>query len=106
MSVSTSQGPLGAFEENVFVFFAKIVGKAFGRQDGVVPGVDQQGGNADAFDEVAGRGLTIEVIGAVVAIYARENGQGMVFSEETRGDEPPPPVSSPGGKKPALKVVK
>lgn len=44
--------------------------------------------------------------GAVVAIYARENGQGMVFSEETRGDEPPPPVSSPGGKKPALKVVK
>lgn len=43
--------------------------------------------------------------GAVVAIYARENGQGMVFSEETRGDEPPPPVS-PGGKKPALKVVK
>lgn len=52
---------------------------------------------------------------AVLAIYARENGQGMVFSEEEPddfpegegdvdggGDEPPPP---PGGK-PVLTVVK
>jgi stringent starvation protein B len=45
-------------------------------------------------------------VGVVVAIYARENGQGMVFSETTTGDQPPPPASSPGGKKPTLKVVK
>lgn len=47
---------------------------------------------------------------AVLAVYARENGQGMLFSESD-GDEPP---SGPGGsdstrsgpKKPALRVVK
>jgi stringent starvation protein B len=45
-------------------------------------------------------------IDAVLGIYARENGQGMVFSEET-GSEPPPDDSGPqGGKKPALRVVK
>ena len=43
-------------------------------------------------------------IGAVQAIYARENGRGMVFTEE---DETPPPPSEPeGGKKPSLRVVK
>jgi len=43
---------------------------------------------------------------AVLAIYARENGRGMVFTEE-EGEAPPP--SSPddgGGKKPALRIVK
>lgn len=49
---------------------------------------------------------------AVEAIYARENGRGMVFNEE--GDEPPPPES--GGEsesskpavtgRPSLRVVK
>lgn len=44
---------------------------------------------------------------AVIAIYARENGQGMVFSEEPGSDEPPPGPSGPQPeKKPALKVVK
>jgi len=59
-------------------------------------------------------------IDAVLGIYARENGQGMVFSEES--DQPPPEGSPPegsppedsppddpaprGGKKPALRVVK
>ena len=44
---------------------------------------------------------------AVVGIYARENGQGMVFDEEQVPDPPtepgPPPTSD---KKPSLKVVK
>ena len=41
---------------------------------------------------------------AVMAIYARENGQGMVFSEGHGGNEPPPPPQP--DKKPTLKVVK
>lgn len=49
---------------------------------------------------------------AVVAIYAKENGQGMLFSEDD-GEEPPPePGPGDGGgegaesKKPNLKVIK
>ena len=48
----------------------------------------------------------------VLAIYARENGQGMAFGEEKDGDEPPQPPSSPPDKpvtrdrKPTLKIVK
>lgn len=48
---------------------------------------------------------------AVLAVYARENGQGMLFSE-LDGDEPPSgsggdDVSSGGGrKKPKLRIVK
>jgi stringent starvation protein B len=46
---------------------------------------------------------------SVLAIYARENGQGMMFAEEEGGDEPTP--TSPGdspteGKKPTLTLVK
>lgn len=47
-------------------------------------------------------------IEAVVGIYARENGQGMVFEpEESTGppDEPPPDPIKPEGR-PALKIVK
>jgi stringent starvation protein B len=45
---------------------------------------------------------------AVVGIYARENGQGMVFEPE---DETPPPDDTPPGPaktegRPSLKVVK
>ncbi|WP_092389827.1 ClpXP protease specificity-enhancing factor [Halopseudomonas salegens] len=47
-------------------------------------------------------------IGAVMAIYARENGQGMVFELEPAS--PPPeddtPPTPPAGGKPSLKVVK
>ncbi len=50
-------------------------------------------------------------IGAVLAIYARETGQGMIFAEE--GDQPPPagpppqdPAPKEGGGRPKLKVVK
>ncbi|MDG4554314.1 MAG: ClpXP protease specificity-enhancing factor [Candidatus Competibacter sp.] len=53
-------------------------------------------------------------IAAVLAIYARENGQGMVFGEETGHDEPPsPPDDAPpdkpaarGERRPVLKIVK
>ena len=46
---------------------------------------------------------------AVLGIYAKENGRGMLFPEEPEGasgppKEPEPP--KPGGKKPSLKVVK
>jgi stringent starvation protein B len=47
---------------------------------------------------------------AVMAIYARENGQGMIFGEGQGGDEPPPPSPQPdkpqSDKKPTLKIVK
>jgi stringent starvation protein B len=56
-------------------------------------------------------------VGAVVGIYARENGQGMVFDVEEGPPEPDPGGGEPGapddaggggrsGGKPALKVVK
>lgn len=54
-------------------------------------------------------------IGAVMAIYARENGQGMVFELEPSGpqsadsdggDKPPQPPRPEGGGRPSLKVVK
>lgn len=50
-------------------------------------------------------------VGAVLGIYARENGQGMVFDAEDLPPEPSPPsggapVSIKSGSRPALKVVK
>lgn len=41
----------------------------------------------------------------VLAIYARENGKGMVFSEGDDGSEPPPEKDDEK-KRPALRVVK
>jgi stringent starvation protein B len=41
--------------------------------------------------------------GAVLALYARENGQGMLFGEL---EEPEPPPENPEKKNPHLKVVK
>jgi stringent starvation protein B len=45
---------------------------------------------------------------AVLGIYAKENGRGMLFPEDDQEasppDEPIPPT--PGGKKPTLKIVK
>ncbi|MCW8919187.1 MAG: ClpXP protease specificity-enhancing factor [Gammaproteobacteria bacterium] len=44
---------------------------------------------------------------SVMAIYARENGKGMVFTEEDGGgDEPPPEPVEEKSKRPALRVVK
>jgi stringent starvation protein B len=56
-------------------------------------------------------------IAAVLGIYARETGRGMVFGEDDapksspEGDEPSPPPSSPptssaGGRRAKLKIVK
>ena len=57
-------------------------------------------------------------VDAVLGIYARESGQGMVFAEEEQPppdrpspDQPPPnepgpATPEPGGKRPTLKVVK
>jgi stringent starvation protein B len=42
---------------------------------------------------------------AVMAIYARENGQGMVFAEEQPRSDKPPPKPQPA-KKPSLRVIK
>jgi stringent starvation protein B len=57
-------------------------------------------------------GVPMEVyapIGAVLGIYARENGQGMVFEAEDAPTEPPPAPAPAGGekpKRPGLKIVK
>jgi stringent starvation protein B len=54
-------------------------------------------------------------VSAVLAIYARESGQGMIFTDEDAATgatpsgeppEPPKPASPPSGKRPRLKVVK
>ena len=43
---------------------------------------------------------------AVLAIYAKENGKGMIFDlEDSDSDEPPPPVKKPVAK-PTLRIVK
>jgi len=43
---------------------------------------------------------------AVLAIYAKENGKGMIFDQEEHDeDEPPPPVKKPTAK-PNLRIVK
>jgi stringent starvation protein B len=46
--------------------------------------------------------------GAVLGIYAKENGRGMLFPEEEEGEDAPPEPTppAPGGKRPVLKVVK
>jgi len=48
-------------------------------------------------------------VGAVLAIYAKENGRGMEFDEEEGDGQPPLPPSSnsdKGSRKPSLKLVK
>ena len=46
-------------------------------------------------------------IQAVLAIYAKENGRGMVFDPEDMDDEtPPPPEPETKPKKPQLRIVK
>ena len=43
---------------------------------------------------------------AVMAIYARENGQGMMFADEGEGGDTPPDDGGSDDKKPKLTVVK
>jgi stringent starvation protein B len=48
-------------------------------------------------------------VGAVLGIYARETGEGMVFSEQDLGPEPPSrptPADEGAPRRPQLKVVK
>ena len=49
-------------------------------------------------------------VGAVMGIYARENGQGMVFDAEEVGDDTPPDSTPPSPvkpeKRPSLKIVR
>jgi stringent starvation protein B len=47
-------------------------------------------------------------ISAVLGIYSRETGEGMVFTDQDLGPEPPtrPNPVDDGGKRPQLKVVK
>ncbi len=58
-------------------------------------------------------------INSVMGIYAKENGQGMIFDTDTGGNEPPDPTGSDDsngasgsdpqpapGKKPSLRIVK
>lgn len=60
-----------------------------------------------------GQSLAVEVpYNAVLAIYARENNQGITFPELAAGDKPEPgpegnpPGGKPPGKGPSLRVVK
>lgn len=59
-----------------------------------------------------GRPMQVDVpVAAVLALYARENGRGMVFEDEPETDvsTPPPEPESPApkpGKRPVLRVVK
>ncbi len=45
-------------------------------------------------------------VSAVLAIYARENGRGMVFRDQDTGEKPPPGPEDKGPGKPTLRVVK
>ncbi len=45
-------------------------------------------------------------VAAVLGIYARENGQGMVFADEAPPEGTPPAGGADGGGRPKLKVVK
>jgi len=56
----------------------------------------------------SGKSMNLLVpIEAVLAIYARENGQGMMFNEEPGSGNPPDGPASKGDKpKPSLRVVK
>ena len=70
------------------------------------------GNDAIAFNGRFG-GVPMEVflpLNSILGIYARENGQGMIFDEENDSDDrtpPEPDPNSPGtGSKPSLKLVK
>jgi stringent starvation protein B len=54
----------------------------------------------------AGKSMQIIVpVQAVLAIYAKENGKGMIFDHDEHDDAPPPEKKPPPGK-PKLRVVK
>lgn len=54
----------------------------------------------------SGQSFNVDIpVAAVLAIYARENGEGMMFTDEDKGDNPEPPTPEKP-KRPALKVIK
>ncbi len=54
----------------------------------------------------SGKPMTVVVsVNAVMAIYAKENGKGLVFDQENNDSDEPPPEQQPPGK-PTLRVVK
>ena len=66
-------------------------------------------GNEDVEFEARFAGVTHQVrfpVSAVLGIYARETGEGMVFSEQDLGPEPPTPAEEGGARRPQLRVVK
>ena len=69
-------------------------------------------GNEDVEFEARFAGVIHDVrfpVSAVLGIYARETGEGMVFSEQDLGPEPPTrptPAEEGGARRPQLKVVK
>ena len=72
---------------------------------GAVAGIDMSNEDVRFRGRFAGVAIDVFVpIGAVLGIYARENGQGMVFEPE----QAPPPSSDdePRSGKPSLRVVK
>jgi len=48
----------------------------------------------------------IAPVTAVNAIYAKENGKGMVFDDDDGPSDAPPPSNTPSPNKPTLRVVK
>ena len=61
----------------------------------------------------SGQSMVLYVpVAAVLAVYAKENGQGMMFSEDdgaiasTDDDDPAPDPDKPTPKRPSLRVVK
>ncbi|GAB6067895.1 ClpXP protease specificity-enhancing factor [Methylothermus subterraneus] len=69
--------------------------------------VNLQLGNAAIAFKARFGGMPLQVqvpVNAVLAIYAKETGQGMIFDEEIEPSPPTPPEEKP--KRPSLKVVK
>lgn len=55
----------------------------------------------------AGRAMHIATpVSSVLAIYAKENGKGMIFDQDDPDDTPPSPSDKKGHSKPQLRVVK
>lgn len=67
-------------------------------------------GNSEIFFKARFSGQSMNIIvpiSAVLAIYAKENGKGMVFDqEEDISDEPPPTNPTKKSNKPNLRLVK
>jgi len=67
-------------------------------------------GNEEIFFSARFSGVSMVVrvpVDAVMSIYAMESGEGMVFNETDRSDDPPPEDTPPdNSSKPTLRVVK